>query len=51
MARKSLIAREKKRKRLVEKFAEKRKQLKEEGRWDELDLLPRNSSPIRLHNS
>ena len=49
MARKSLIAREKKRKRLVEKFAEKRKQLKEEGRWDELDLLPRNSSPIRLH--
>ena len=50
MARKSLIAREKKRKRLVEKFAEKRKQLKEEGRWDELDLLPRNSSPIRLHN-
>jgi small subunit ribosomal protein S14 len=50
MARKSLIAREKKRQRLVEKFAEKRKQLKEEGRWDELDLLPRNSSPIRLHN-
>jgi small subunit ribosomal protein S14 len=50
MARKSLIAREKKRKRLVEKFAEKRKQLKEEGRLDELDLLPRNSSPIRLHN-
>ena len=35
---------------LVEKFAEKRKQLKAEGRWDELDLLPRNSSPIRLHN-
>ena len=50
MARKSLIAREKKRKRLVEKFADKRKQLKEEGRWDELDLLPRNSNPIRLHN-
>jgi len=50
MARKSLIAREKKRKRLVEKYAEKRKHLKEEGRLDELDLLPRYSSPIRLHN-
>ena len=50
MARKSLIARENKRKRLVEKYAAKRKQLKEEGRWDELDKLPRNSNPIRLHN-
>lgn len=50
MARKSLIAREKKRQRLVNKYAELRKQLKEEGRWDELDKLPRNSNPIRLHN-
>lgn len=50
MARKSLIARENKRKRMVAKYAEKRKQLKEEGRWDELDKLPRNSSPVRLHN-
>lgn len=50
MARKSLIARERKRVRMVAKFAEKRKQLKEEGRWDELDKLPRNSNPIRLHN-
>jgi small subunit ribosomal protein S14 len=50
MARKSLIAREEKRRKLVEKYAELRKQLKEEGRWDELDLLPRNSSKIRLHN-
>lgn len=50
MARKAVIARENKRKRLVAKYAELRKQLKEEGRWDELDKLPRNSSPIRLHN-
>ena len=50
MARKSLIARENKRQRLVDKYADLRKQLKEEGRWDELDKLPRNSSKVRLHN-
>jgi small subunit ribosomal protein S14 len=50
MARKAVIARERKRQRLVEKHAEKRKMLKAEGRWDELDKLPRNSNPIRLHN-
>jgi small subunit ribosomal protein S14 len=50
MAKKSIIARERKRQRLVEKYAAVRKQLKEEGRWDDLDKLPRNSSPIRLHN-
>ena len=50
MARKSLIAREAKRQRLVNKYAALRKKLKEEGRWDELDKLPKNSSPVRLHN-
>lgn len=50
MAKKSIIAREAKRQKMVEKYAEKRKQLKEEGRWDELDKLPRNSSKVRLHN-
>ena len=50
MARKSLIARENKRRRMVEKYAELRKQLKAEGRWEELDKLPRNSNSIRLHN-
>lgn len=50
MARKSVVAREAKRQRLVNKYAELRKQLKEEGRWDELDKLPKNSSPVRLHN-
>ncbi|MCH2043488.1 MAG: 30S ribosomal protein S14 [Saprospiraceae bacterium] len=50
MARKAVIARGKKRERLVQKYAALRKQLKEEGRWDELDKLPKNSSPVRLHN-
>ncbi len=50
MARKSLIAREVKRQKLVDKYAELRKKLKEEGRYDELDKLPRNSNPARLRN-
>jgi small subunit ribosomal protein S14 len=50
MARKSLIAREVKRTKLVAKYATLRKQLKDEGKWDELDKLPRNSSKKRLHN-
>ncbi|MDP5082073.1 MAG: 30S ribosomal protein S14 [Winogradskyella sp.] len=50
MAKKSIIAREKKRERLVKKFAELRKTLKAEGKWDELDKLPKNSCPVRLHN-
>ena len=50
MAKKSIIARERKRAKMVAKYAELRKKLKEEGRWDELDKLPKNSSPVRLHN-
>jgi small subunit ribosomal protein S14 len=50
MAKKSIIAREKKRDRMVLKYAELRKRLKEEGNWDALDKLPRNSSPVRQHN-
>ena len=50
MAKKSIIAREKKRQKLVAKYADLRKRLKEEGRWEELDKLPKNSSPVRLHN-
>ena len=50
MAKRSIIARERKKARLVAKYANLRKQLKEEGRWEELDQLPRNSNPIRLHN-
>lgn len=50
MAKKSVVAREVKRKKVVDKYAALRKQLKEEGRYDELDQLPRNANPIRLHN-
>jgi len=50
MARQSLIARDRKREKLVNKYAEKRKALKEAGDWAGLDKLPRNSSQVRLHN-
>ena len=50
MAREAIKARERKRERLVAKFAAKRAALKEAGDWDGLDKLPRNSSPVRLHN-
>ncbi len=50
MAKKSIIAREKKRQKMVAKYAELRKKLKEEGNWEELDKLPKNSSAVRLHN-
>jgi small subunit ribosomal protein S14 len=50
MAKKSIIARQRKRERLVAKYQELREQLKAEGRWEELDKLPNNSSPVRLHN-
>ena len=50
MAKKSVIARETKRRKTVEKYAAKRAQLKAEGRWEELQKLPRNASPVRLHN-
>ncbi len=50
MARKSLIAREEKRLKLVNKYAKLRKELKEKGDFDALQKLPKNSSPVRLHN-
>ena len=50
MARKSLIAREAKRARMVAKYAEKRKALKEAGDYEALDKLPKNASPVRMHN-
>jgi small subunit ribosomal protein S14 len=61
MAKKNMIEREKKRSYLVKKFAEKRKSLKEQmvsvmvlkerlKIQFELQRLPRNSSPTRLHN-
>jgi small subunit ribosomal protein S14 len=50
MARKGLIAREAKRQKLVDKYAELRKELKAKGDWEGLQKLPRNSSPVRLRN-
>ncbi len=50
MARKALIAREIKRQKTVDKYAERRRRLKAEGKWEELQKLPRNASPVRLHN-
>lgn len=50
MAKESMKAREVKRKRLVEKYAAKRAELKEAGDYIALQKLPRNASPVRLHN-
>ena len=50
MARESLKARERKRERIVAKYAAKRAELKANGDWEGLDKLPRNASPVRLHN-
>jgi len=50
MARKSLFAREEKRKKLYEKYKEQRAKLKKEGDWDALQALPRNSSLLRQRN-
>lgn len=50
MAKEGIKAREVKRKRLVEKYAQKRAALKEAGDYAGLDKLPKNASPVRLHN-
>ena len=50
MAKESMKAREVKRQKLVEKYAEKRAKLKADGDYVGLSRLPRNSNPIRLHN-
>jgi small subunit ribosomal protein S14 len=50
MAKESMKAREIRRKKLVDKYAAKRAQLKTEGDYVGLSRLPRNSNPNRLHN-
>ena len=50
MAKESMKAREVKRAKLVEKYAEKRAKLKAEGDLVGLQKLPKNSSKVRLHN-
>lgn len=50
MAKESIKAREVKRARLVAQYADKRKALKAEGNYEALQKLPKNASPVRLHN-
>lgn len=61
MAKKSMVERDKKRKKLVEKYARKRQELKEqfakaETQQEKLEIhrqiqrLPRNSAPSRVRN-
>ena len=50
MAKESMKARELKRQKLVEKYAEKRAAIKAEGDYEGLQKLPKNASPVRLHN-
>jgi len=50
MAKKSMVARQKKRERIVAQYAEIRKELKEKGDYVALAKLPRDSSPTRLNS-
>lgn len=50
MAKESMKARERKRAKTVAKYAAKRKALKEAGDYAALQKLPRNASPVRMHN-
>lgn len=50
MAKKSILARDAKRLRMIEKYAGKRAELKAAGDLEGLALLPRNSSPSRRTN-
>jgi len=50
MAKESMKAREAKRQKVVQRYAEKRAKLKAEGDFAALQKLPRNASPVRLHN-
>ena len=50
MAKESMKAREVKRKKMVAKYVVKRKALKEAGDYQALQKLPKDASPIRMHN-
>ena len=50
MERESVKARQRKREKLVAKYAAKRQALKEAGDYRGLDKLPKDSSRVRLHN-
>lgn len=50
MAKESMKARDVKRAKMIEQYAEKRAKYKAEGNYEALDKLPKNSSPIRKRN-
>ena len=50
MAKESMKARERKREALVAKYTAKRQAIKEAGDYEALQKLPKNASPVRLHN-
>ena len=50
MAKESMKAREVKHARMNARYAEKRATLKAAGDYEALDKLPKNSSPVRMHN-
>lgn len=50
MAKKSIVARDAKRIKMIDQYAAKRKELKELGDQEGLASLPRNSSPTRRTN-
>jgi len=50
MAKESVKARERKKAKMVAKYAEKRAALKAAGDYEALNKLPRNASPVRMHN-
>ena len=50
MAKESMKAREVKRKKLVDKYADRRKALKDAGNYSDMQKLPRNSCKVRLRN-
>lgn len=50
MAKESMKARERKRERMVELYADRRAELKKAGDWEALDKLPKNGSAVRKRN-
>ena len=50
MAKESMKAREVKRQKMVAKYADKRAALKAAGDYEGLQKLPKDASPVRLHN-
>jgi small subunit ribosomal protein S14 len=50
MAKESIKARERKRIKTAAKYAAKRAELKAKGDYAALQKLPRNASPVRVHN-